>query len=230
MAQRVVVWLGVEDETTHSALECLRKLGKQFDVDWERYLQIHGHLRHGTLQSLLPLTKQEIDLVLAILQRPWFGRLWIRAEIRLAEKNTANVVCGSKHIALKELGAAILCIDPRRKTKYEDEKRTAEWSKQIVFTINLFKDNAQSTMEQIIHFARTADSSDPRDKIYFAIPLLQKYHPEFNVEADYTQTVQAAYTRATILGLCTHAQHSTVLRDGNSSRFDTKLGALLAFE
>jgi hypothetical protein len=115
-AKQVVVWLEPEAFDSHIAMKLLQDMGSKVVVDWRTYTctPISAYTQNEDAQRLadrkihLPYTLLEMSVITAIINRPWFKRLWIVQEIFLACKNTI-VRCGETKISWDEFSNAI-CI------------------------------------------------------------------------------------------------------------------------
>ncbi|KAK4982010.1 hypothetical protein LTR50_007854 [Elasticomyces elasticus] len=89
MAKRVVVWLGPRENDSTLALRTLESLATKIDVDWDTWTmksssQEISELHWGDLDQQFPYQAHTKTALKAILDRPWFQRLWVQQEIRLA--------------------------------------------------------------------------------------------------------------------------------------------------
>ena len=94
-AERVIAWIGVPDADTHLAFNFLTYLGARFTVQWHTGMIIPASPEYrGLCDSEEPLliTDQVFASIENILRRPWFWRVWIRQEIKLAR--CAIMLCG----------------------------------------------------------------------------------------------------------------------------------------
>lgn len=96
-ANQTTVWLGPEDDDSSLALETLDDLGSRITFDWTTYTcrPAGGSEDDDTLANVnkdLPWDQKQWASIILLLQRPWFERLWIWQEVRLAEY--VVVVCG----------------------------------------------------------------------------------------------------------------------------------------
>ncbi|KAI1357438.1 hypothetical protein F5Y08DRAFT_352390 [Xylaria arbuscula] len=113
-AQRVVIWLGLEADDSAYALNELTKLGNQLDVTYKTekitiLSPVDGEIPPRDETTLeLRFGKRELEAVAALIDRKWFGRLWIRQEIYVAS--------AARHMTYKYLRrelAGVHWTDPR---------------------------------------------------------------------------------------------------------------------
>ena len=113
LAERVVVWLGPEKKDSGYGLRVLRDLSSKITADW-----LHETLEpksHGTdehwadVNKDLPYGDKEFRAINSLLSCPWFERLWIWQEIRLAKSN-AIMICGSDTIPWECFRTTLFCL------------------------------------------------------------------------------------------------------------------------
>jgi len=99
LAFRVVIWLGEGNDRSNMALRTLEDLSSKVKIDFHA-----GTLEPTSLEASeqhwadcnieLPLNLEQTLALEALLTRPWFERLWVWQEARLANENSI-VLCGS---------------------------------------------------------------------------------------------------------------------------------------
>jgi hypothetical protein len=114
LADRVVVWLGPENEEDRSteALCTLRFIGSQIEVEWNTYQMRatnQGDPAWAHRFIPMPLDQNALSPLLTVFYRPWFERLWIQQEIALANDN-ALFICGHDSITRMQFTNAVFCI------------------------------------------------------------------------------------------------------------------------
>ena len=113
-ADRTIIWLGPEANSSTLAVQTLKDLGSKVTADWENLECIpitkdaHEASYLANTYAHLPFNYEQWMSISAFIERPWFDRLWIWQEVRLARH--AEVVCGSDTIMWNHLRAAILCL------------------------------------------------------------------------------------------------------------------------
>ncbi|KAG6353465.1 hypothetical protein INS49_005646 [Diaporthe citri] len=87
-ASRVVVWLGPAQDDSHAAVEVMRHLGSQIEVNWHddamKSAPGASDLTLSDRSVILPVRGELWRPIFDLLSRPWFDRLWVRQEIYLA--------------------------------------------------------------------------------------------------------------------------------------------------
>lgn len=112
-ASQVLVWLGIEDESTPMALETIERLSAGVVLTWDHRNcnTIPGSeaevIEHRPEKS--NFTPQHWISLRNLIQRPWFKRLWIRQEVQLASK--VLVRCGYAEIEWANIEKAIIFIE-----------------------------------------------------------------------------------------------------------------------
>ncbi|KAL8943733.1 MAG: hypothetical protein Q9211_000882 [Gyalolechia sp. 1 TL-2023] len=119
LAEKVIVWLGPETDGSALALEALDSLASKISVDWnELTIKAESAEDVGTdwldRNIYAPFNDETYFALVSLLNRPWFGRLWIWQEVFLAGER-AEVTCGDKTLAWKAFRKAIFCLFRRRK-------------------------------------------------------------------------------------------------------------------
>ncbi|KAL9589496.1 MAG: hypothetical protein Q9203_001714 [Teloschistes exilis] len=182
-ASQVLVWLGPESEDSALAVETLSLIGSQVEVDWG---QTPPELKPGqdgdpsfalvnhAIRSLDDRTWRVLD---AFFSRPWFTRLWIWQEVRLA--NFAWVICGTAAISWTVLGNAVyILFDQQLRNPLAVAYRIGDM-------YNMFSTQARfllSTLDK----TNSATCTDPRDRIYSLMNLVEKVECIVGLKPDYS--------------------------------------------
>ncbi len=93
-ARQTTIWLGPEEDDSCLAIETLDHLASKFTVDWSTVtIAATGGNRDDVEQDkTLSVDTKQLSSIRRLLERPWFERLWVWQEVRLAR--SAVVVCG----------------------------------------------------------------------------------------------------------------------------------------
>jgi len=109
LAERVVIWLGPENDTSTLAFDTIRDLGSKVEIDWDT-LEMRPVCQDDTewadYNLVLPYDQHTLYAVCRIFNRQLFGRLWVLQENRLSNSK-AVVSCGPDTILLSQLRVAI---------------------------------------------------------------------------------------------------------------------------
>lgn len=224
LAERVVVWLGIEENGSSLAINMLRTLGTNIEVDWTGMTMkpsdkafSSGNVHWAERSEPLPFEAEEGTPIHFLLNRTWFERLWIRQEISLAKSN-AIVTCGSDIMLWSEFRKSIFCLTYKR-AKVGFFRDTFIFKPRLQMIYNL-SHKGQLPIQDLIRRTRDCECSDPRDRIY---ALLSIYHRNLHIVPDYNLSKREVYQ-----GFCHRLIHSSecgnldILRscESNFSRSD----------
>lgn len=213
LAYRVVVWLGPQSDDSAHALATLSYLGAQVEVVDEHvdehYRWIHPapFAEESTWHQptvALPYSQDTWDSILALLQRPWFYRVWVVQEIQLGSKRSGPIFqCGTDTIQSSDLFRAVTCMI--YKMPFRTKGRFPRWSNEILDVTKLFEPMVGADFGTILNFGTNYRlCKDSRDKVYGTIGLLPKGFAS-KIKADYGRdnTPSQVYKNAFVA----HAQH-----------------------
>lgn len=208
LAYRVVVWLGPQSDDSAHALATLSYLGAQVEVDeHERWLFPAPFTEQPTwydYRVALPYSQNTWDAILALLQRPWFNRVWVVQEVQLGSKRPGPMFqCGTETIELSKLQQAVYCLDYRSimsKLVHLPQLSSELWSVGA-----LFQPIVGTEFRRILRCATTSRlCKDSRDKVYGTIGLLPKrFASKIKVDYGRDNTASQVYKKTFV----THAQH-----------------------
>lgn len=192
LADRVNVWLGTEKDNSAQVLEILSNLSSEIKVNFAQRTMApasSGSTPHWSDTTILfPYSHDELDNIDILLHRSWFSRLWVWQEILLARDN-AMFVCGWNTITWQSLRQAIFCLNYKHWAGDHPslESRTNE--------IRSISDAYLSDRVfcEIIRRTASCKCSDPRDRIYANLSLLDRSYKPINVEPDYSKTTAQVY-------------------------------------
>jgi hypothetical protein len=197
LADRVVVWLGTEDSDSTYALTVMDQLNSKLDIDW-----LHATMKPASnameepdwadRTKVLPYEKRELHALYFLLHREWFERLWIRQEIRLANAN-AVVMCGSTVISWRAFRNALFCLRHKSKKREFLETKAVPFHHRIEMIYQLSDDASPIPLGRLLRQTTHCKCSDPRDRVYAMLSLLQNPEREMNVQVDYSLTTSQVY-------------------------------------
>ena len=127
----------------------------------------------------------------ALFSRPWFSRLWVCQEIRLAKSNSI-LICGSETMLCRTFFKAIFCLNFRRWDHLTDSEGD-KLAKQTLQVMNLNGMEMELGLCEMIRKLHPFKCSDARDRIYAVLSLLARFDQGFKIEPDYTQTTSVIY-------------------------------------
>lgn len=113
-AMRVVIWLGPDADDSAVAFRTIPLLTALFKLDWTKYRVDPLPLPYNKdywadKNHLLPIVEREARAIFNLIQRPWFERLWVWQETKLAS-STAIIMCGNDTMLWSIFCNAIHCI------------------------------------------------------------------------------------------------------------------------
>lgn len=193
-SKRTILWLGPAADDSDRALELFRTW-TEF-VAWD-----DGNFRTKAKKDIPEeyswLTRagwgEDIDpkdfrACQKLLERPWFQRLWVRQEVFLSEK-CAHVVCGRETISWNCFRAGFYTFDLMVKS--------ASYlpSSKMIGDLILAR---TSDLRDLLVMLRRTDCSDPRDRIYGILGIIENNADRFSdlLKPDYQISVQDLYVSA----------------------------------
>lgn len=166
-ARITILWLGPAADESERVFDLFRTWTRYASWDYENNSRtIHRNipqdfswLRTGRKIELIP---PDFNAFLALCQRPWFERLWIRQEVVLSQ-HRADVLCGSQRMSWENFrtGLSIFSLNV---------KGTAGVSQ-----LDLIKDTYESSkgdLSYLLSTSRLTKCVDPRDRVYGVLGLI----------------------------------------------------------
>jgi Heterokaryon incompatibility protein (HET) len=223
-AEKVVSWLGPEDETTSNLFVVIENLST-ISPDLYNCVSMEDIWRpeiYASKLGILPLTQKHWLAWVAIMHRHYFTRVWIVQEIVLAKD--IPFVCGSRVFSCSIMSAAvrfvvhsgwaILLHTEQMRVNQVLTEYAGVYSRLVESKLGpgqsawgLFHaTDAVRESGRMWHFAsllsnhRYCKSSDPRDMVYALQGVARKGHWPFDtqpklLDIDYRISVQQFYTR-----------------------------------
>lgn len=184
-AARVIVWLGPESEDGAGAIGFLKTVASHIKVDWFNHIMISvSHDATWTDRRInLQITNKQERALERFLARPWFERLWIWQEIRLAPPNSI-VMYGYQTILWQDVRSAAFCIynkgfvDGATGELYDSHIRLYELCSQPQYTGIL----------DLIKQTEYAKCADPRDRIYALLSMRNRFEKDLVIIPDYSKS------------------------------------------
>jgi hypothetical protein len=190
-AQRVVVWLGPAKNHSGFALKLIQELSSKIEVDWLNQVMRPAtedvHDQHwASAEAEIPFDNHQWHALQALLSRSWFERLWVWQEIRLADLNTAIVMCGFDFILWRNFKKAVYCLfcKANQSIAFKDKIRQA---------FRLSNDSGPKILMDLVNISTQAKCSDDRDRIYALLSILDSSSVTINIIPDYTKTASQVY-------------------------------------
>ncbi|KAI0849148.1 HET-domain-containing protein [Daldinia vernicosa] len=171
-ANRVVGFLGEENNDGAHGMNLMSYIGSQVDVNWEPVNMWPAKYCADPMISdkarTLPVVERDMCAIYHILHRNWFERLWIRQEIMLANSH-AILQCGTTETNWITFRKALLCLFVKPPVEFH---YSHAFRQRLYFISGLiFPRRNISLMSLRLHFDG-AICRDPRDKIFAIRSLL----------------------------------------------------------
>ncbi|KAH9904856.1 hypothetical protein F4778DRAFT_789571 [Xylariomycetidae sp. FL2044] len=196
LASRAVIWLGPEAEDSDLAMRVLSHISSYVEVDWwRRHLWATEIGRRDPTLSLqhfpLPYDEQITCAIEQLYLRPWFKRVCVVQEARLAGRSTI-VQCGFRTLLWWRLldCVVIICLKGfilPRSPKHGSHRLT-------LIRQFMVKDQEQSnTFLHMLVGCRDSKCSDDRDRVYALLGVVNDYQRSYGVTPDYTRSKSEVY-------------------------------------
>ncbi|CAG8953863.1 hypothetical protein HYFRA_00006756 [Hymenoscyphus fraxineus] len=218
-ADRVVVWLGPEGIDTQLALHTLEDLSFKVAVDWNFWTckpapGLEASEEHWTdPDCVLPYNDNVVMGIATLFKRPWYERLWVQQEIRLAN-DAAIVLCGHDTILFSRLRKAALCLFNKRTLPYI--------SKEVLNHVWQMGNIGYRNVVGIMASTRFCKCFDPRDRVFAVLSFMEKEDRNLVIRPNYNETVEKVFEETTrkwivhntaldVLHLCSRSSTHTAL-------------------
>ncbi|KAF5703459.1 heterokaryon incompatibility het-6 [Fusarium globosum] len=208
-ASQVLVFLGQGTPDSDAAMRCIREIDEPSNDDGYAAVEASATLQENQ------------SAVSNLFERLWFFRVWVLQEITFAQK--ATVICGDYRLSWESF-----------KT-FSHWYVNAGWVKRLPFSVTYAISPTPYVLHvtygerllKILEDTRACGATDPRDKLYAILPLLDRHHEEMkeeleeykerwdyneqelqelairqrrlNVQVDYSHAVSRVYTDLAIL-------------------------------
>jgi hypothetical protein len=190
-ADRVVVWLGPQEDDSCAALKRLEYIGSRvyFDpVEYELHSLPGVDQAFGNPSSLLPIDDKDSLAIERLFARSWFTRLWVRQEIVLAK--SAVLVVGYSEISWSKFGQAAACIEVKIAFGAMDALFSPRFASDARNIVALFRTYWFRHPVALLNFTRSCQCKDDRDRVYSLLGLMD---PWYRVKPDYSKNITGTY-------------------------------------
>ena len=214
LADRVIVWLGVDDTTSMHAIQLLRTVASEIEVDWITSTMTPVSqddadwvdLPYARLNS-----RQDMFAIYSLVMRPWFERLWVQQEIH--SNANAVLICGLDTLSWHDFRKSIYFFF-RTWRNFEDDKALYPGLRvRFLLIYHMISEGGYFTLGALIERSQHCKCSDPRDRVYAVLNMLTTFERDTKIKPDYTKTVSQVYrdvvlsildntTKISILGYC----------------------------
>jgi hypothetical protein len=211
-AQQVNVWLGEAENQSHHAVYIVKQLAHHSEI-----LKGWGHLDYIPADKLQQVgldfsshagpTEKEWATVQPLFDRPWFRRIWTVQEVAMARYTT--VFCGREEISWSDMIRGLEAGTSSRLLYYKralnpdtlDFFHPAHAAQlhqlhKIPTSSRYIRYNLGSLLSYLLWF-RQREATDPRDKVFALLGLVQNYDFVHTIIPDYTLTMEDLYHSVT---------------------------------
>jgi hypothetical protein len=186
-ARAVVVWLGQEEKPDKVAVQIMRRLCRDPDVG-ER-VKLPKDIRDHQWHALLTFT-----------QKPYWSRAWIIQELAM-NQNSTLILCGRHKLTRRMLRLGGFYCKEFLEVREDQYSRSLNldwdaWTKASRMRRLAKLDPKPSVgveLSPLLDLVRQADATDPRDKVYSILGLIDPAISA-DVDPDYSLPVQQVYT------------------------------------
>ncbi|KAH6675372.1 heterokaryon incompatibility protein-domain-containing protein [Plectosphaerella plurivora] len=219
-ADRVVVWLGPAANESNMAISLLEDLGSMVEFDF-----VNNRMRPSPAGAIdiswadpteyLPYEQDELWSIYELVHRAWFGRVWSRQEIAVANPATAIFVCGHKTISWNLLRTALATIanKPRHYLdRSHDSSPELRFARRYDLVLLLCQPLREHSFLDLLDQGRKFNCADPRDRVFAIRSMAADVDRSFgtNVKVDYTHTMTQVY-QDVLLRYVEHSKSTNIL-------------------
>jgi hypothetical protein len=194
-ANRVIIWLGAEDDLTVTAIGAIARL---YPHVGKKAFSLHLIQSRQQVLESQGLTSLETVALARFFQRPWFKRVWVVQEAVSAVR--ATVMCGACSIEWNHLAAVCQSEELRYVARVSAAMIRASPGILAVRRIQkLRQEENPVALLSLLASTRVLDATDPRDKL-FAIQHLAS-EGDISTVVDYNPPVAYVYLQYAINSL-----------------------------
>jgi hypothetical protein len=214
-ALQTVIWLGPGDERTPRAFSQLNTILAQAEAK----LGTNGKIE--TTKKIGDGIDRNDTATEAMLALDWWTRVWVVQEVVLSQE--AVIVCGTNTMRWDSFARAIetglangiweeIVLGFVRDSTFDHFRSLMSIGRSIA------RESIADQLLDLLVGLRNRNSSDPRDKIFAALGMINGHGNEIGILPDYQSPVEDIYTRTAasiliaaenldILGVCSTNQH-----------------------
>ena len=188
-AFQVLVWLGAEQDNSDQAMADVKEI-----AGW-------------TKSRLRRQRSYNWPAIMALLQRPWFNRVWVRQEIWSAKVGNCNVRCGDAVLDIEifvEFYGRLFNTNVGSSVPNDDPNigNLGESLSNVAFIVWCAPSDLQRLLplEDCLEISAQAKATNPRD-YFFAMLGLTPWAEEASHLIDYSKSVTQVFSSAIILSL-----------------------------
>ena len=211
LANRVIVWLGLDDTTSVHAIPLLRTIASKVEVDWITSTMkpvSQDDADWADMTNARSYSKQDVFAIYSLVMRPWFERLWVQQEVH-ANRN-AVLICGLDTLSWLEFRKAIFCFFYEWRTFGDDRTLYPGLGVRFMLISNMISEGGYLTLGALIERSQQCKCSDPRDRVYAVLNMLKTFERDAKIKPDYTKTVSQVY-RDVVLSILDNTNKISIL-------------------
>ena len=211
LADRVIVWLGLDDTTSGHAIQLLRAVASKVEVDWITSTMkpvSQDDADWADMTDARFYSKQDVFAIYSLVMRPWFERLWVQQEIH-ANRN-AVLICGSDTLSWHDFRKAIFCFYYKWRIFEDDWTLYPDLGVRLLLISHMISEGGYLTLGALIERSQQCKCSDPRDRVYAVLSMLKTFERDAKIKPDYTKTVSQVY-RDVVLSVLDHTNKISIL-------------------
>ncbi|KAH7310612.1 heterokaryon incompatibility protein-domain-containing protein [Stachybotrys elegans] len=189
LSQKVIIWLGPESEDSKHALETLEYFSQQVEyIISHRWGDAPGAQEPDWWRDgvALPYDEKTWNSILSLLHRPWFERVWVLQEALSCDRVVLQ--CGRDTISWVHVRKALLVL--RQKAgilPLNIRDRLFAYARGLMAP-------PLASSEHLFLWTRNQKCSDPRDKVYGILGLLDP-NIVAKIEVDYSTPAWKTYSQ-----------------------------------
>ena len=184
LAVRVIIWLGPEADDSNIAMEVLAEFGPNVYVNWStKTYETTSPEPDGVLEAKLYKHGRFSIALSRLFARPWFERLWVVQEVRLANTETL-VKCGSLTIPWEIFLRGIMQAGWLFADKPKDQQKMLAIATLYTSLVT------QQPLGDLFELTNKLKCTDSRDKIYAIMGFIFE---DLGVKVDYRLPVTRVY-------------------------------------
>ena len=205
LAMRVHVWLGPADSHIKQTLRTLEHLAAQVEVNFtNNELKVVSGADRRFLSNL-PYPEAEWNSIGWILQKPWFGRLWVWQEVHANPDNTV-VWMGHETIRWNSLRKAVFAMGTAGSVP-------AAVSKLLSQVFPLCCGLSTTHLVTLLIVTTNSKCGDPRDRVFALLGML-KTGGTLGLVANYEKPVGEIYRDVTLRNLAAERRLEILIYGG----------------
>jgi hypothetical protein len=221
-ATRVIIWLGPESNDSDAAIELLRPLKEKVIIDWATrtmtpYSPEPSEAHWADRSVSLPFDEAQMLAIYHLLGRPWFERLWIWQEVRLAAG--AQIQCGNLALGWESFRSAVMLLFSKSLPQYAPDG----FMKRTEIALWLCVRYGHESLNSLLEFTKESKCSDERDRVYALLSMTEAHEKDLGIVADYTKAYYEVYKDAVVKHIMNWKDLELFSTIDPSRRFDGKV-------